>query len=207
MGAPHRIEQMFPEVHWTGSSGIHRSWAAHTLLPEASPTQTILALRKANVGAALWRAIQKHFGAFPEWIVSKEEFTALLLTDCWRHLNGLEDSTSDRKLVNPNTGNKFHRIALAPDQKLVGGIRFWCDYYGDDSLDASQKSPTFGWRFRLEGQQEDDQKTRDRTREMVEAMLEEHEGIAEMLMEFAEPNKNVVEAYTCQLEAIMEIEQ
>lgn len=179
-----KAQSLFPNVPWTGGSDIHVSLARDVYLPAGDPKATILLLRKANVTGAVWKLLQGNFAAFSEWLITGPEFGNLMLVDCWRHLNGQPDSSSENKLINPCTGSRFHRIALAGD--LVGGIRFWCDYeYGG-------KKANFGFRFRIEQQSEEEERTRQRTRETVEQVSEEMEAISEMLFDVAEPHEEAV---------------
>lgn len=187
------IKSVFPNVEWTGESHIHCSFARGVSLPPVSNPAVISMLQRAKIGRNIWNMLQKLFPNM-EWIITGEDFENFLLVDCWRHLHGLGDSDSDKKLTNPSTGNRFHRIALG--QNLVGGIRFWCDRYSEES------SPSFGFRFRVQMQDEEDDKTRTRTRATCEAMEEAMNPITAEIVQLAEPPKEVVTEFIATLEPV-----
>lgn len=180
-----KIDQKFPEVDWTGGSNIHRSFASGMQLPQIPPKEIIVLLRKAKIAGHIFRLLQSKFASFEEWLFDEALFEQYLLVDCWRHMNNQPDSESRQKLKNPVTGNRFHRMALV--NGLVGGIRFWCD--------PNPQGYIFGYRFRIEAQNEEDQKTRDRVADDRERLAEEIEVLEEVTFDVAEPPKEVVETF------------
>lgn len=187
------IKSVFPKVEWTGESSLHCSLARGVSLPPVSNPAVISMLQRAKVARSIWNMLQKLFPGM-EWIINGEEFENFLLVDCWRHLRCLGDSDSDKKLINPSTGNRFHRIAMG--QNLVCGIRFWCDRHSESS------PPAFGFRFRVQMQDEDDDKTRTRTRATCEAMEEAMNPINAEILQLAEPPKEVVQEFAATLEPV-----
>lgn len=173
------IEGVFPSVHWTGGSSIHKSLYRAGDLPELGPEDAIALIRQSKIPAIVWSILQKNFGAFEEWLISDKELESLLVIDCWRHLTGKPDSFSEDKIINPATGNEFHRIALG--HSLVGGIRFWCDYMGSGN-------PNFGFRFRIVNQDEENSETTVRIRRRLLAVMEELEALEEQLFDVKEPS-------------------
>jgi hypothetical protein len=150
------------------------------MLPPLPPKEMIVLLRKAGVAGKIYKNLTSVFSGFEEWLLDASVFEHFLLVDCWRHMNSQADSESSDKLLNPYTGNRFHRIALG--KGLVGGIRFWCD--GNDKYGYD-----FGYRFRIEAQKEADDDTRRRTREDAERVGEEMEALEELTFDVAEPPK------------------
>lgn len=176
--ATNKIEAIFKGVPWTGGSDIHRSLANGGVAPfsQDQHNELMYMLSKAKIGEHIWGTIQKYFGE-AEFLVSMAEFSQLAMVDFSRHMRGLGDIESDQKLTNPHTGNRFHRIALAGD--IVCGIRFWCDPYGDQTA--------VGYRFRVEALDEEEERTRVRMRETMEAVTTEVEVLEEAMFEVKEP--------------------
>lgn len=157
-GAGEKIAKIFPGTPWTGKSGIHRSLAASLhLSKQLTPRQVMKLLIHQNAGKKVWNLLHKYFDMM-EWLVSEEEFTALMLQDVYGHLQGQGSTKSPKMLKNPVTGNVFHRMALVSD--IVGGIRYWTHGYQE-----------ICFRFRLERQMEEEDKTRNTIRAMAEAAV------------------------------------
>lgn len=174
-----KMNDLFPDVGWTGGSDIHVSFAMNTCF--GSPPEPLVILKilsQKNAGPTIWRMLNKKFGKF-EWLMTGEEFTSVFMVDCNNHLYGQGDSASRKKLTNPMTGNRFHRIALLGD--TVGGVRFWCDMEGPYL--------NIGFRFRIERQDEEEEETRRRAREEVFEALGAAEEVMASLLEIGEPPK------------------
>ncbi len=213
-----KAKNMFPDINWTGGSQIHVSVYRDGLFSASSKSELIAIMKKVNFPTYVWNFIQARFSAFPEWIMSQGEFEQLVLVDVWRHMNGKGDMDSSKKLLNPMSGNTFHRIALG--NGLVIGIRFWApkgwDYTGgmgsdDEETDDEEEftgedvvneedheekptkepvvSHNIGFRIRIEEQSEDDEETRDRTRRLVKQIEEQLDELEEIIHEVAEPPK------------------
>lgn len=172
------IEISFPGVPWTGGSGIHRSLAKGGVvyLPPDKHSLIMATLSKYKFGYQVWEFLQKYFSD-AEFLVSADEFVNFAMVEYSRHLRGLGDLASDQKLTNPITGNKFHRIVLAGT--LVGGIRFWAGPYGEGTL--------LGFRFRVENQDEEEEQTRVRMAETLNAIEKEMVDIEEWVFEAEDP--------------------
>lgn len=179
MGIQQEASKLFPQVEWLGQSDIHVSIArgGEINIHPKNWKEAMALLAQKNVGHSILRTLNKHFDGLI-WLVSPEEFVNLFLVDCYRHLNGLPDSESERKLVNPFTGNKFHRIAIRDN--LVFGIRFWCDPLGERIV--------LGFRFRLELQNEEEDETRRRAREVAAEANDQIEEVLDSFMEIKEPS-------------------
>lgn len=174
----------FPGVEWHGNSDIHVSVCWNAALPlGASQHKEILSiLDQKSVGSAIYRSLVKKFPGLV-WIVTPEEFSAIFMVDCYRHLQGEGDSRSPSKIKNPYTGNYFHRVAVKDD--LVLGIRYWCDPYGPDET-------ILGFRFRIQKLDEDEEETRRRTRDEAIEAMEVMEEVVEFLFDVKEPSATTV---------------
>lgn len=186
------ITSVFPDVPWTGASSIHRSLArGGSLQYGASDHDLLMALLDTyKYWGSVWDHVQKFFGS-AEFLLSKDEFSHLTMVDSSRHMRGMGDIDSDQKLLNPNTGNRFHRVALAGD--LVIGIRVWCDPEGGFTH--------IGFRVRVEALDEDEERTRVRMRETMEHVAVEMEVITETIFDIPEPQEDeALTSLTKQLE-------
>lgn len=137
------IAEWFPHVKWTGGSALHRSYCKQTALPPRDPIELMHVFKKSKVGEGIYKLLTTKFSAL-SWQINEEEFATLFYADCYRHMVGKPDTKTDHKLVNPQTQNTFHRVALA--ESIVGGVRFWCDRQES----SKGKFIHFGFRFRLE---------------------------------------------------------
>lgn len=173
-----KLDSMFPTVEWTGSSNIHKSWARGTVIefPANKHDELMYLLAKQKVGNHIYHEVHKRFES-AEFLVDEAQFGGLAMVDFSRHMRGLGDLASDQKLVNPFTGNQFHRIALAGD--VVIAIRFWCDPDGDHTF--------IGFRVRVQVLDEDEERTRVRMRETLDKVSEEMEVIDEVIFDIKEP--------------------
>lgn len=182
MSFGHKASSIWPEVMWHGQSNIHvsRSFNACIQLGADQWALVLKIIAVDNTVARVWRHLQKTFPGFV-WLITPEEFASILMVDCYRHLKGELDSESPNKLKNPDTGSVFHRIALL-DESVVGGIRFWCDSTGDYTV--------FGWRFRIESQDENSGETRRRSREVVLEAEGHIEMVVDSFMNVKEPSKH-----------------
>lgn len=176
--AGQKIESIFKNVPWTGGSEIHRSLASGGTVPFNSDqhNELMFMLTKHKIAESIWEHLQQFFGE-AEFLMSKDEFTHLVMVDFSRHMRGLGDLDSDQKLQNPVTGSRFHRIALSGD--LVCGIRFWCD--------PASGITYIGYRFRVEALDEDEDRVRVRMRETLDAVEECMEELNELIMDIKEP--------------------
>jgi hypothetical protein len=173
MGYGDKIQETFPNVNWTGSSDIHRSHFMERVLPVPfeKKNETMTLVVHGHLAEQMWDMYQEMFPD-SEWLLSPDEFKKLTLLDVYRHLNGEGDSFTEKKLVNPSTGNQFHRLVIHGD--LIGGIRYWA--HG-----AYDYRTAIGWRFRWERLAEDEDTVRIKTRNKVEVAVEEWEKIAAKL--------------------------
>lgn len=185
MGIGEKIAQTFPEVQWTGSSDIHRSHFMEKVVPVSfdKKNETMTLVVHGHLVEQLWDMYQEMFPD-SEWLLSPEEFKQLTLLDVYRHLNNEGDSFTDKKLVNPATGNQFHRLVI--HDGLIGGIRYWA--HG-----AYDYRTAIGWRFRWEKLPEDEESVRIKARNKVEVAVEEWEKIAAALA-IPEPTEAEMEA-------------
>lgn len=184
MSFVNKASAYFPNVDWHGQSQIHVSVCWDSDMPYTKKEAPIILTRleKKKVAEGIWGSLQDRFGSM-EWLITGEGFKNLFFVDISRHLKGVGDSPSAHKLKNPETGNRFHRIALIGN--LVGGVRFWAK--GTDSSHVH-----VGYRFRIEKQNENEEKTRDRAmREQEEIKQEAIEIMAEL--DLKEPSKEKAE--------------
>lgn len=170
MSAGDQIEKLWPSVTWTGSSNIHRSLMLEKQfkVDYEKTGELITLLSHGQYPEQLYGLFQDTFmGA--EFLLSPDEFRSLCLLDYYRHMTGKGDSHTEKKLTNPMTGSKFHRMALIND--FVGGVRFWANpsYYNSGTI--------LGLRFRWEGKTEDEEITRIKVREKVEVDSAEWEEV------------------------------
>lgn len=175
------MSQHFPQVEWTGESGIHVSYAAQAILPiPFHEAKTLLkVLDKAKIGGTLWR---RFYSMFPEteWLLDSDEFHKLLMADMARFLAGLGPLETPHKLRNPVTGNRFHRMALFKEN--VGGCRFWLEpTMGERTM--------FGFRFRWESLKsaDEEENVREDARERIRIAAEEYQKVENTIMDVAEP--------------------
>jgi hypothetical protein len=181
----------FPNVDWLGNSDIHVSVAFSATLPLGDSKAVIAILEKAGVASNIYRHLNKKFEGLT-WLLEPAEFDAVFMVDCYNHLRGKSDSRSPNKLKNPMTGNYFHRIALKDD--LVCGIRFWCDKgWGDDEVH-------FGFRFRIQRLDEEEEDTRRRTRDEALEAVEQLEQVHDFIFEMEEPPPKAM----AQVQALLE---
>lgn len=157
------IDEMFPEVPWTGSSHIHRSFARNINVdvPHGSrgAKKLITMLAHAKFGLGLYEFLQETFMGC-EWLIDYEEFTKLVLVDIWLGMLGQPKSVTQGMIQNPRTGNVFHRIALR-DGQVVCGIRFWAENSGEGT--------TLGYRFRVALLEEGEEpKVRHKIQELIQ---------------------------------------
>lgn len=185
----------WPGTEWNGNSDMHVSVCFNGTIPLSATSQQkqiLHLLESKNVGSYIFRHLSKRFSKLT-WILTPEEFTAVFLVDCYRHMNGESDSRSPKKIKNPNTGNVFHRVAVVDD--IVCGIRFWCDPCGDETI--------LGWRFRITKMDEAEEETRRRTRELSVEAVEQMDELHEFIFDVKEPSESValqVEKVLCSLE-------
>lgn len=173
-----KIEYNFPGK-WTGGSHIHRSLSSKVYhCKEVTLRGVLKGMIETNVPTKLWSFLQHRFHNC-EWLLSAHEFFAIMIQDVHGWLGGNGSSVTPKMLKNPATGNIFHRIALFGN--IVCGIRFWAEdgkvYY----------------RFRLEEQKEEDNKTRSTTRIHAEKALKALEQLI-VELEIKEPT------YVCEEE-------
>lgn len=175
MGFKSKVEFKWPEAQFTGGSHIHASVArSGTLaLPFDEPRVVLKALRDAQLPAYMMRTIEKQTPGW-EWLLSTDEFADLIMVDFYRLLHGNATQETQQRLRNPNTGNWFHRITLLEDDGLVGGVRVWCDGYTAEQI-------VVGFRFRIQGLDEEATKTRQKARAHAEALVEEVEEVKEYI--------------------------
>jgi len=172
------VSDKWPDVDWQGRSSIHVSvWNDKTYTGKTK-RQVLKAAYDDGMAREIFNTITGQFPGF-EWLISPEEFENRCYVDLYRHSKGMGDTQYDTKLVNPSTGNVFHRIALV--DHFIGGIRFWMEGH-----DGGQVS--VGYRFRIQQLDETEVDLRDRANKQAIA-----DGItmAEVIeeMEIAEPKK------------------
>lgn len=162
MGVGAKIEQMFPSVKWNGSSDIHRSICRDKAIPEDKGefVKVMTLLVHGQFAEQLWGALQENFSSL-DWMLSADEFRALVLVDIYSHLTGQGDSKSEKKIKNPKTGNVFHRLAIKDD--IVTGIRFWVGGWGNNM--------TIGFRFRLAENDDSQDGTKKKARAKIDSAL------------------------------------
>lgn len=167
-----KVAIVFPGK-WTGGSTIHRSVALGIMtLEDTTPKKIIAKVLHFKLGVRLWDFLHKRFPAL-EWMVSEEEFTALMLKDIYSHLTTGKSTQTTKMIKNPDTGNIFHIMANYGD--IIGGIRYWCN------------RGTICFRFRLAQQFEVDVKTRTNIRQTVEEAVAEVKEIM-IVLDLNEPN-------------------
>jgi hypothetical protein len=184
------IEGYFPDVNWTGGSGIHRSLVLRVpvgLGGQRQHRRIQEALYHSNAAALV---LEWYQGKFPdcEWILSPEEFAKLMFVDVYRNMKGLEPSTSKAKLRNPKTGNVFHRVAMRDG--IIGGIRWWFSDYGagENGVGSSE----IQMRFRWEGLEGEEGNARTAARQKIEEAAVEFEELTDELM-IGEPTADDIE--------------
>lgn len=181
MNFSEKASSLFPGVVWTGGSEIHASLATSNYLP-IDPAEVNLImhmLAQYKIGSKIWSICQRNFGEM-SWEVSEEEFVKLFLVDSRHHLLGEPDSQFGETLVNPVTGNRFHRMALLGD--VVGGVRFWAD--------PAEMGVLVGFRFRCEALDEDANEVHTRIRRTIEEVETDFEIINEGFFDVKEPSNS-----------------
>lgn len=150
--APAIIREVYPNVTWTGESDQHLSFYRQMPVPTAKAGPLLRALYKYQVPKQIWDLLHKHFGE-GEWLMNERQFTKLFFVDVHRKLMGEETFHTSKRIKNPRTGNKFHRMTINKD--VIGGIRFWADGYAGSDYDEdgneieSQGHGTVGFRHRF----------------------------------------------------------
>lgn len=138
-----KAQTLFPNVHFTGGSYKHASWAraGEADLDWDKKRLIMKSLKETEFPGSVYRAILKNFPNM-EWLMTPEEFDSLLLVDFYHLLKGMPTTETKMRLQNPSTGNFFHRITLIPDHDVVGGIRVWILPIGNGIQ--------IGFRYRME---------------------------------------------------------
>lgn len=120
------MQGLFPNVEFTGGSGIHASFFREvqigTIEGEYTIESAMQVLEGSNISTRYFDLIKHNFGVM-EFFISNEELRELLLSEGYAHLTGGRIPTLENMFVNPTTKNKFLTIAKYKD--VVGGIRFW----------------------------------------------------------------------------------
>lgn len=181
------ISSIFPGVSWHGQSKIHTSVFMEGVLsvPFEDRANILFVLSQQNVGGLIWDSLMTRFGKF-EWLLDKETFAKLFLVDVDLHLQGKKSSPSPNQIVNPATGNFFHRIALLPP--YVGGVRFWAeDYFNSTSI---------GFRFRIVKMLDEAEEidVRAEAREREAQVILEMASVYDAIMDISEPPVSVTNA-------------
>ena len=153
----------FPNAVWTGGSHIHTSIARAGDIPYSmdEPRKMMAMLTTQKFSGYIYRTIQKHCNPM-EWLMTLEEFDNLLMVDFYRLLQSKPTHETPKRLRNPKTGNWFHRVALAEDVQIVGGVRVWLIDQGT--------STNIGWRFRLESMNTEAPTIRGQAIELVQSL-------------------------------------
>lgn len=160
-----KASHIFPKASWTGQSHIHVSIARGGELPYGmSDTMTLMtAIQNSNLSAYIFRVIEKNCPGM-EWLMPPEAFSDLIKVDLYHLINGKATTVTKKRLQNPTTGNYFHRITMMEEHQIVGGVRVWLTPISHDATH-------FGFRFRLESQEQEAKKVRKHAEELV-AQLE-----------------------------------
>lgn len=170
---------------WTGRSGIHCSFAVDQGIDTTDLMAVFKAAYKMHLATDVWRMLQHRFAAF-EWLLSQQQFEDRAYVDWYAHAKLQGDTQESTKLVNPASGNVFHRVALHEGQKLVGGIRFWLDPGFGDTTDL-------GFRFRVQALEEESEKVRVR---VLEQAVLDRERVGEIEVELASQPASPISAET-----------
>lgn len=158
------LTSIFPKAVWTGGSSIHASIARWGILPFAfeDRRKVMAVLLARGFSGYVYRTIVKNCPDM-EWLMSTEDFESLLMADYYRFLHGKGAVDTLKNLMNPLTGNIFHRVALLEKHKVVGGVRVWIKPHGPGEL-------VIGWRFRLEEQKEASAKIRVNAQQLAASL-------------------------------------
>lgn len=184
-----KASEVFPSVPWSGYSTIHVSHAMDQFVAvnPGNIGMVLKLLKKAEVPRKVWELHVVKLFPQMEWLIEQDTFMNLMLIDLGRTLGNQPTVRTPDSLINPETGNVFHRIALHGG--YVGGFRCWAIPVGVGF--------NLGWRFRIvkvEGDAEEvDIRERARDQEVtVQATIHE----IDELMDMAEPptTANVVAA-------------
>lgn len=159
--------QLWPHVEWTGGSAIHASRYASWDASANSAEQLIQQSTSNQWAQQVYTFLVDLFDNF-EWLLSKEDFEALMNADLYRYAQNGSTTKTPHMLTNPVTGNQFHLIARI--NEVVGGIRFWADKGWGGSYNV-------GFRFRIEMTEEEEVLTRERLRLAVEEAVLEFESL------------------------------
>lgn len=188
-----KVVGLFPHMHWTGASSIHRSHASGTTLSVSDKKKAAYMVKHTKYGSIITEYIKTKvingLGSNKniEWLLNDDELRDLVVVDSVHHINGDPDVESRRKLSNPVTGNRFHRLALIDG--VVLGVRFWFDEVVDGTYEAGLRI-----RFELyEPDQEED--IRASVEELRASLGHEIEIITEDLVDVAEPLKDEIHEF------------
>lgn len=150
--------EVYPEAKWTGGSEIHASRAAHLVAPLSMDQKRLILKSIKDTGfiSYISRCVNKTTPGV-EWLMGAEDFFNLILLDFNRVINGMATTETKNRLVNPQTGNRFHRITLNEGGNIVGGIRVWIEpatFVGTNPDNPGESYYTegvsIGFRYRLE---------------------------------------------------------
>lgn len=188
MSFPSKASHLFPNAEWTGRSEIHVSIAKAETMPLGvdSARPLMAALQEAQVGYKIMSMLARRLPGM-EWLMDAESLHSLLMVDCYRLLHGQGTSDTPKRLRNPRTGNRFHRIALMESESIVGGIRVW--------LTAGYGQVSFWFRFRIEQQENEATHERVKATALVESVQEEFNLITEYVKKEESAPLKVLESF------------
>lgn len=176
-----KASAVFPPAHWTGQSSIHVSIANGINVPESAdnPRKALAAAVALGVVPKMREFLSEQCPSL-EWLLGDTEFQDLLYVDYSRMLHGEGAVSTPNSLKNPATGNVFHRVALCEEHSLVAGIRVWVT---DLSFMHENGLTNFGFRMRIEEQNEEAEDLRARSRKVAAAIEDQLAEIKEYVAE------------------------
>lgn len=179
------VSALFPNAYWHGESGIHVSvcGGGSTGMGKENRALILYALAEQKVGEAIWDFLQHRFSSM-EWLLEKHTFVKLFMVDIDLQLQGKPTSVGTDRIVNKQTGNVFHRIAI--QSPFIGGIRFWAESGWGSGYDI-------GFRFRIVKAQgaEEEENVREEFRRRAETIELEYNVVYDTIMEINEPPQEV----------------
>lgn len=181
----HQASKVFPGVSWDGESNIHVSVYKEGSLdfPMSDRAKILYSLNEHDIGGKIFDSLLARFEKF-EWLLERDIFAKLFLIDIDLRLQGKPTSVSPNRVMNPATGNLFHRIAVVAP--YVGAVRFWAEGFCGCT--------TIGYRFRIVKMTDESEEVdvRAEAREREAQVLLDVESAYSAIMEIQEPPKQVM---------------
>lgn len=161
------VDQVFPGVVWTNDpSDTHVSLSGAILLKGTNTSSKdflVSSVIKLNLIDKIIGSITKKCPK-GDWMYPPEQMAKLFSSDFANLLDGKKMAKSPDKIINTQTGNAYHWVAVWEDKNLIAGLRWWVMRH-PVSADC-----VVGWRFRIQAPNESVESTRRQASEVIKAL-------------------------------------